>query len=174
MRGSGRANTSASRWPARRRRLLRKAAADEAGGAHRSFARRAGAGTGRRDRVHPAGELTAGALGRRSGRPDLGRLAARRLRFGVRLERNLDAGDAVDPDRAGRHRRFQGAPVQHRRRGPALWRRAGGGRGRRPAWRHRLRSAAGAAVRADDDRCCIGRRAAAAGTGRAQSQAWRR
>ena len=91
-----------------------------------------------------------------------------RLRFGVCAQRNPDPRHPADPHRAGRHGGVQGAAVQHRRRGPALCRRAGGRGGRRHARRHRVRPAADAAVRADAAGQRAGRRPAAAGPGAAE------
>ncbi len=65
----------------------------------------------------------------------------------------------------GGHGGLQGAPLQHRRRGPALCRRARRGRRRRNARRHRLRPADLAAVPADDGGRRGRRRAAAARPG---------
>ena len=76
-------------------------------------------------------------LGRRAGRQDLRADLRRRLRLALRLERDADARDAADAHGARRGDRVPRAPVQHRRRGPALRGRARGGRGRRPARRRR-------------------------------------
>ena len=121
-----------------------------------------------------ARQLAARRLGRRAGGQGLCAAARRRLRLHLRLERDADARHAADPDRPVGRGGLPRAAVQHRRRGPALCRRAGRGGGRRAAWRRGLRAAPGAAVPGDDGRGGARRRAAAAGPGAAEEPPGRR
>ncbi len=123
-------------------------------------------------RLHAGGHVAAGRLGRRAGGARLCAAARRRLRLALRVDRDPDPRDAVDPHRTGRRGGVSRAAVQHRRRRPALRRRAGGGGGGRAARRRRLVAAGLAAVSVDDRSrrarparcCCWARRAARCGS----------